>query len=93
MNPRPVTRPPAGLWRAARTVAVRPWLWPVAVAVLFRLGSTGWWRRWPPVPLPAGDYWRFRMVTAYGGAGDAPPNSDDVVSYLSWCRRMGRVCR
>ncbi|HVX22934.1 MAG TPA: hypothetical protein VHB02_16440 [Acidimicrobiales bacterium] len=85
--------PPAGLATVVAAVAVRPRLWPVAVALLFRLAASGWWRRWPPVPAPDAAYWRFRMVTAYGGSGDAPPRKQDVVSYLAWCRRMGRACR
>jgi hypothetical protein len=71
-------------------VAVRPRLWPVAVVTLLRLAAAGWWRRWPPVPRPDGGYWRFRMVTAYGGTGDGVPDASDVVSYLTWCRRMSR---
>jgi hypothetical protein len=74
----------------AAAVVVRPRLWPVAVVTLFRLAATGWWRRWPPLPLPDDGYWRFRMVTAYGGAGDGVPDAADVVSYLTWCRRMRR---
>ena len=35
-----------------------------------RLARPGWWRRPPFLPLPAPDYLRFRMETAYGGAGD-----------------------
>lgn len=81
----PEWRPAAGV--VVRAVAVRPRLWPVAVATLARLARPGWWRRWPPVPVPAGEYWRFRMETAYGGRGDAPLDPDDVVAYLEWCRR------
>ena len=35
----------------------------------------GWWRRPPFLPLPAPDYLRFRMETAYGGAGDQQPGA------------------
>jgi hypothetical protein len=82
----------ASPWRAAagpllRALIVRPWLWPPAVVAAVRLARRGWWRRWPPVPLPDPDYWRFRMVTAYGGEGDRPPTVEDVVAYLEWCRR------
>ena len=82
-----------GLGAVARAVLVRPGLWPVAVVMLVRLAPAGWWRRWPPSPAPDGAYWRFRMVTAYGGTGDGPPDGGDVVSYLRWCRRMARTCR
>ena len=88
---RPATSPAA---RAATVVlsvvAVRPWLWPSAVAEVARLAAPGWWRRWPPVPLPDDALWRFRMETAYGGAGDTTPDAQDVVSFLTWCGRMGR---
>jgi hypothetical protein len=82
----------APAWRRAfgpvvAVVVVRPRLWPVAVATLLRLARPGWWRRWPLLPLPDVDYWRFRMVTAYGGTGDALPVPLDVVAYLDWCRR------
>lgn len=71
-------------------VAVHPTLWPAAVAEAFRLAPTGWWRRWPPLPLPAPDLWRFRIETAYGGSGDTTPRLQDVRSFLSWCRDMRR---
>ncbi len=69
-------------------VAVRPWLWPVAVTQIVRLARPGWWHRWPPVPLPDGSLWRFRMETAYGGTGDTAPDAADVRSFLRWSRDM-----
>jgi hypothetical protein len=69
-------------------VAVRPWLWPAAVAQVLRLARPGWWHRWPPVPLPDARLWQFRMETAYGGAGDAAPEARDVSSFLRWIRDM-----
>lgn len=71
-------------------VLVRPRLWPVAVTVALRLARSGWWRRWPPLPLPDPGYLRFRLVTNYGGDGSGPPEGDDVVRYLEWCRRALR---
>ena len=72
---------------AALAVAVRPRLWGVAVTQVLRLAAPGWWRRWPPLPLPDRDYLRFRMQTAYGNP-DAPLERGDVVAYLEWCRRF-----
>lgn len=74
-------------------VLPRPWLWPVAAVTLLRLARRGWWRRWPPTPLPGTGYWRFRSVTAYGADGQQMPGTDDVVAYLAWCRRTGRLLR
>jgi hypothetical protein len=85
-----VTDADHALRRAALAVAARPRLWPAAAAAVWRTARPGWWHRWPPLPLPDPDYWEFRMVTAYGGAGrDAPPPGD-VIEYLEWCRRSGR---
>ena len=72
---------------AAAAVAVRPRLWGIAVAQTFRLAAPGWWRRWPPVPLPAPEYLRFRLQTAFGDAG-ASPSPADVVAYLDWCKHF-----
>ena len=74
--------------RIVGAVLVRPRLWPAAVAEVARLARPGWWRRWPPVPAPTPELWRFRMITAYGGDGDAAPDVDDVVTFLRWAGRM-----
>ena len=74
------------LARAAAAVAVRPALWLTAVVQLMRLAPAGWWRRWPPLPVPDRDYLRFRLVTQYGDP-DHEPEPGDVVTYLEWCRR------
>jgi hypothetical protein len=83
--------------RAARSVvaaiAVRPWLWPVAVVQLGRLARPGWWHRWPLLPLPDPALWRFRMETAYGGSGEASPEASDIRSFLRWSRAMRHWCR
>lgn len=73
-----------------RALARHPELVPVAVAELARLARPRWWQRRPPLPLPTPELWRLRMVTAYGGAGDALPSQADVVSFLHWCREMRR---
>jgi len=73
--------------RAAAAIAVRPRLWGTAVRQVVRLAPRGWWRRWPPVPLPDAEYLRFRLVTQYGDP-DRMPDADDVVTYLEWCRRQ-----
>ena len=78
---------PRGAAVVVRAVLWRPWLWPVAVVQVRRLARPGWWRRWPPWPVPDAALWRFRLETAYG-ADDAVPRADDVVSYLRWSRDM-----
>jgi hypothetical protein len=67
-------------------VGPHPSLWFTALRQAGRLAEPGWWRRPPFLPLPAPDYLRFRMETAYGGAGDQPPAPEDLVTYLRWCR-------
>lgn len=81
------------LWRVAPAVVARPDLWIVALVMAVRLAPIGWWRRWPPLPVPDASYWRFRMTTAYGGTGDAVPPTKDVVEYLEWCRERHRPAR
>ncbi len=81
---------PQGLCAAARALVAHPRLWSVALVAAARLAPRGWWRRWPPVPWPDPEYWRFRMETAYGGDGEAPPAPDDVVEFLEWCRQRWR---
>lgn len=73
--------------RAIGLVAIRPRLWRSAL----RLVPPGWWRRWPPLPLPPSSYLRFRLETMYG---DKPCFvATDVVEYLEWCRRMQVLAR
>jgi hypothetical protein len=73
--------------RAAWAVVRRPDLWPA----LLRLVPPGWWRRWPPRPVPSRDYLRFRTETMYGREGRLDPV--DLVRYLEWCRAMDRYAR
>ena len=78
----------AGL--VARSVLARPWLVPEAALEATRMAPPGWWRRRPFLPLPDAALWRFRMETAYGGAGDAVPPPEDVRAFLRWCAGMRR---
>jgi hypothetical protein len=71
---------------AVAGVARHPGLWPTAVRQALVLAEPGWWRRAPFLPLPAPGYLRFRLQTAYGGAGDRAPEPDDLVTWLRWCR-------
>lgn len=49
----------------------------------WRFRSRRWYRRFPFLPLPARDYVRWRMYTAYGDA-DAIPPAHDVIRYARW---------
>ena len=85
---RPVQR---GWARAAVAVVRRPSLWATAARQGRVLARPGWWRRRPYLPLPDPAYLRFRMQTAYGEAGDQPPDPGDLVAYLHWCRDYPRA--
>lgn len=82
----------AHLAAAAAAVGPRPRLWAPGLAALARLAPRGWWRRWPPLPLPDADYLAFRMETAYGDPSALPPPAD-LVAYLEWCRAQGGAGR
>jgi hypothetical protein len=77
--------------RLARAVLAavlrRPGLLPTALRIGFGLAPTGWWRRWPPLPLPDRRWLAFRLETAYGDP-HAPPLPEDVRDYLLWARAM-----
>ena len=78
-----------GLRAVVRMVLRHPGLWVGALGAMVRLAPSGWWRRAPFLPLPDPAYWRFRLVTAYGGDGDESAlRADDVAGYLRWCQRM-----
>ena len=89
-------RPRTAGWRplqvvaAAEAVVRRPGLWPAALHQVRVLAPPGWWRRWPPAPIPDPAYLHFRLQVAYGddrGTVDAK----DLVDYLEWCRQMRRL--
>ena len=72
----------------ARAVLPRPSLWWAAAGAMRRMARRGWWHRAPFAPLPGEAYWRFRLVTAYGGDGETEAlDPSDVVAYLRWCQR------
>jgi hypothetical protein len=51
--------------------------------VAWRFRRRNWWRRFPFLPLPARDYVRWRMHTAYGEHDVVPP-AEDLVRYARW---------
>lgn len=87
-------------------VAWRPWLWFTALLEALRMARPGWWRRWPPLPLPDSALWAFRLETVLGGeelrAGspvalrqDAGPalSAKEVREHLEWCRQLRAEAR
>ena len=80
------TPPPRWAWSATTAVARHPSLWATALRQALVLAAPGWWHRRPFLPLPAPEYLRFRLQTAYGGEGDRDPDPDDLLTYLRWCR-------
>lgn len=73
--------------RLTLSLALRALRHPATGAALVRVGwrfrRRHWWRRFPFLPLPASDYVRWRMHTAYGDS-DFVPSVDDVVRYARW---------
>jgi hypothetical protein len=88
--------PAAGprLWwlRAAVAVVKRPDLWGTAAGQARALSARRWWRTWPPLPRPARQWLEFRMETAYGDRHARPP-SQDVLTWLRWCRETHTAAR
>jgi hypothetical protein len=56
--------------------------------VAWRFRSRRWYKRFPFLPLPARDYVRWRMVTAYGDPSAIPP-VDDIIRYARWVGTQG----
>ncbi len=75
--------------RSVLAVVRRPSLWATALRQARRTTAPGWWKRRPFLPVPSGEYLRFRLLTQYGEA-DAVPDPADTVAYLEWCRSWDR---
>lgn len=66
---------------------LRPALARDLVVVAWRFRRHRWWARLPFLPIPARDYVRWRMYTAYGDY-DAVPPVEDVIRYARWAARF-----
>jgi len=69
-------------WRSIRD----PRLGTTLVRVAWRFRRREWYRHAPFLPLPATNYLRWRMYTAYGNE-DAVPSADDIERYARWAVR------
>ena len=88
------SRPGSLRWAVASAIAVarHPSLWVTGLRQARVLARPGWWWRPPFLPVPDRDYLHFRMVTMYGGDGDASEPAD-LVTYLRWCRSWPAATR
>jgi hypothetical protein len=66
---------------------VSPTLARALLVVAWRFRRNGWYARFPFLPVPARDYVRWRMYTAYGDPAAVPP-VDDVIRYARWAARF-----
>jgi len=78
--------------RVVLAVVGHPSLWVTAVRQGRRTAPARWWRRPPFLPVPSGEYLRFRLVTQYGDPAHRPDPAD-VLNYLRWCRDWERERR
>jgi hypothetical protein len=69
---------------------VEPTLIPKLLLVGWRFRRRRWWARAPFLPIPARDYVRWRMHTAYG-RDDAIPPAHELAGYARWVWDMRRV--
>lgn len=92
MTPDDSPPPPASSWagltlRLSLRAALNPRLALDLLHVVWAFRARGWYRQWPFLPLPPGDYIRWRMYTAYGDERAVPP-IEDVVRFAQWRRRV-----
>lgn len=66
---------------------LNPALAQALVVVAWRFRRNHWYARFPFLPLPARDYVRWRMYTAYGDYAAVPPVRD-VIRYARWAARF-----
>lgn len=65
---------------------INPKVGAALVTMAWRFRRRHWWRRPPFLPLPAAEYVKWRLHTAYGDHHTVPPASD-VVRLARWAAR------
>jgi hypothetical protein len=83
------TRPHLMSSAASLQLLRRPDLWAVGARML----DPRWWRRVPPWPRPPAAYLTMRHETMFGSDPGARLGPDELIGYLEWCKRMGRLAR
>lgn len=86
----PPARWSALLARLALRAAVRPRLAIDLLRLTWSFRARDWYRRPPFLPLPPGEYVRWRMLTAYGDEHTVPP-LEDVINFARWRRETMHV--
>ena len=72
--------------RAIAAIARRPDLWLTGLGAARSMARHRWWAQKPHLPLPDPGWLRFRLETAYGGAGDARIDGEHLITWLEWKR-------
>jgi hypothetical protein len=68
-------------------IIARPGLAVDLARVAWRFRRRDWYTRLPFLPLPADDYVRWRMYTAFG-TEEAKPSPNDLERYARWIAAM-----
>lgn len=79
--------PSLSYWRVIARCLVRPRLLLLLMGAAWRFRRRGWYRRAPFLPLPAADYMRWRMHTAFGTESGMLAVAD-LEAYLEWSVSM-----
>tara|TARA_B100000131_G_scaffold269558_1_gene268949 strand:- start:352 stop:609 length:258 start_codon:yes stop_codon:yes gene_type:complete len=76
--------------KLARLLVVRPGLWVTAFRQLLALAESGWWKRFPFLPIPNKELIAFRSKTQYGSVGEEI-EAVDVLIWLIWTKEFQKL--
>jgi len=71
-------------------LSVRPGLWSTAFRQLFSLAESGWWKKFPFLPLPSPELIEFRTKTQYGSL-ETGIEAADVLAWLIWSKEFQQL--